>query len=91
MRPKSKNYFKFAVVKQEQFPATQSHCLQVHREFSRTALDLDISHPWLLETRQTHLELFMLIIIIIIPKSVSQQLHSDTTGGTRASANLWVQ
>lgn len=67
---------------------TKSHWLQLHREFSRAAVDLDISHPWLLDTRQTYLELFMLILT---PKSGSQQLYSDTTGGTRASANLWVQ
>lgn len=67
---------------------TESHCLQLHREFSRTAVDLDISHPWQLDKRQTYLELFMLILT---PKSVSQQLYSDTTGGTRASADLWVQ
>lgn len=67
---------------------TKPHCFQLHREFSRPAVDLDISHPWLLDTRQTYLELFMLILT---PKSVSQQLYSDTTGGTRASANLCRQ
>lgn len=67
---------------------TKSPCLQPHREFSRMAVDLGTPHLWLVETGQTYFELFMLILI---PKSVSQQLYSDTTGGTRASANLWVQ
>lgn len=70
------------------FLNTQSHCLQLQSEFPRTAVDLDILYPWLLEAWQISVELSMLILIA---KSVSQQLHSDTAGGTPASANLWVQ